>query len=239
MKCWTRMRALGPRMAIVVLGGAATFVLGAGGALATASYGPPSPAAPVVPGGYTAVVISQTFGPAGGTLGPVRVNGIMTTLTVPAGAFPVTVQITLTAPDLAAVGGAGFAGHRAVAGVGVQVQENGLSYPGTFLKSLTLTMSSSSIIASSIVVVWNGSVFVAESAATVAGGSASVSFDSDPNFAVLAPTGGATGAIPGATAATTGKPFVGEGILAGVLLLLGATGLAVARRHRTGSSPVR
>jgi hypothetical protein len=76
---------------------------------------------------------------------------------------------------------------------------------------------------------------VTESSATVTAGSATVTFDSDPNFAVLAPTGTATCAVPGATGATTGKPFLGEGILAGLLLLLGATGLGYARRRRAGA----
>ena len=235
MKRWVRMRGLGPRIAIVVLGGAATLVLGAGGALASSGYGPPAPAAPVVPGGYSTVVTSQTIGPAGGTVGPVSVDGITTTLTVPPGAFPVSVQITLTAPDLAAIGDAGVVCHWAVAGVGIQVQEHGSTYPGTFLKPLTLTASSSSITSSSVVVVWNGTAFVTESSATVTAGSATVTFDSDPNFAVLAPTGTATCAVPGATGATTGKPFLGEGILAGLLVLLGATGLGYARRRRAGA----
>jgi hypothetical protein len=177
------------------------------------------------------VVTSQTIGTAGGKVGPVSVDGITTTLTIPAGAFPVEVQITLTAPDLAAIGAAGFAGHSAVAGVGISVQENGSTYPGTFLKPLTVTMSSSSITSSSVVVVWNGTAFVTESSATVTAGSATVTFDSDPDFAVLA-AGTATGTVPGATTPTTGKPFLGEGILAGVLLLLGAAGLGYARRRR-------
>jgi len=233
MMRWIHMCRLGRMMAIATLGGAALVVASAGGALAAAGYGPPGPPPPPVPGGYSVVVTSQTIGPAGGTIGPVNVNGTSVTLTIPAGAFPVPVQITLSAPDLAAIGTAGFFGHSAVAGVGIQVQENGSPYPGTFLKPLTLTMSSSSITSSGIVVVWNGTAFVAESAATVTAGSATVSFDSDPDFAVLAPTG--TGAIPGATTAATGQPFLGEGILAGLLLLLGATGLGYARRRRAGA----
>jgi hypothetical protein len=224
------MPKLGKRLAVVMLGSAAMLVASGGGALAANAYGPPGPPAPPVPGGYTVVVTSQTIGPAGGTIGPVDVGGIPTTLTIPAGAFPVPVQITLTAPDLAAIGAGGFPGHNAIAGVGIGVQENGSTYPGTFLKPLTLTMSSSSITSSSVVVVWNGTAFVTESSATVTAGSATVTFDSDPDFAVLGP-----GTVPGATTPTTGKPFLGEGILAGALVLLGATGLAYARRRRAVS----
>ena len=54
------------------------------------------------------------------------------------------------------------------------------------------------------------------------------SFDTDPDFAVLEPTV----PIQGATSAATGVPLLGEGILAGALILLGAGGLAVAVRRR-------
>lgn len=235
MMRWRQMRRLGPRVAIVMVGSAALAVAAAGGALASTGYGPPAPVAPAVPGGFSAVVTSQTIGPASGKIGPVDVDGIPTTLTIPAGAFPGRVQITLTAPNLAGVGAAGFAGHSAVAGVGIRVQENGSTYPGTFLKPLTLTMSSSSITRSSVVVVWNGAAFVTESSATVTAGLATVSFDSDPNFAVLASAGTAASTIPGATGATTGKPFLGEGIAAALLLLLGVAGLGYARRRRAGA----
>jgi hypothetical protein len=194
-------------------------------------YGPTAPVA-TAPGGFAAVVTSRTIGPAGGTI-TVTVDGVDVTLTVPPGAFPVPVQITVTAPDLAAIGNAGFAGLFAVGGVGIQVQENGSPYPGTFLKPVTLSMQSSGITSSSVVVVWNGTAFVTDSSATVTAGSATVSFDSDPNFAVLSPSGTARAPIAGATTPMTGEPFLGEGIVAGVLLLLGAAGLtAVIRRRR-------
>ena len=151
------MRELGQRLAIVMLAGAATLVTtGAGRALAAGGYGPPAPVPPKVPGGHCAVVTSQTITPAGGTIGPVTIDGASDTLIVPAGAFPVPVQITLTAPNLCAVGTASFRCFKVVTGVGIQVQENGSTYPGPFLKPLTLDTSSSSISASSILAVWNG-----------------------------------------------------------------------------------
>jgi hypothetical protein len=63
-------------------------------------------------------------------------------------------------------------------------------------------------------------------------GAAVVSFDTDPDFAVLSPLATSATTIPGATSSVTGKPFVGEGILAGALIALGVIGLAVARRRR-------
>ena len=228
------MHRLRRRLAFVMLAGAAMIVTGADGALAAGGYGPPAAVPPTVPGGYSVVVTSQTITPAGGKIGPVTVNGASVTVIVPAGAFPVPVQITVTAPNLGAIGTAGFSGFKVVAGVGIHVQENGSTYPGTFLKPLTLIMSSSSITASSILTVWNGTSFVTDPDSTARSGEIKGDFDTDPDFAVLTPARGATTAIPGATSAVTGKPLLGEGILAAAMLLLGASGLAVARRRRAG-----
>jgi hypothetical protein len=211
----------------------AAFVGGSVRAAGAASeYGPVPPAAGTAPpGSYSDVITSQTITPAGGTIGPVTVDGAALTFVIPPGAFLVTVQITITEPDLFAVGSAGTAGYKAVAGVGVQVQENGSPYPGTFLKPLTVTIRSSSITSSSVVMVWNGTAFVSEPDSTVTSGVATVSFDTDPDFAVLAPSGTTATTIPGATTPVTGKPFLGEGILACLLVVLGVSGLAVGYRR--------
>ena len=228
------MHKLGRRLAIVTLAGAAMLVTtGAGGALAAGGYGPPAPVPPTVPGSHCVVVTSQTVTPAGGTIGPVTIDGASVTLIVPAGAFPVPVQITLTALNLCAIRIAGFRCFKVVAGVGIQVQENGSAYPGPFLKPLSLGISSSSITPSSILAVWNGTAFVTDPEFTALSGELKAGFDTDPDFAVLTPACGATTAIPGATSAPTGKPLLGEGILAAVVLMLGASGLEFARRRRT------
>jgi hypothetical protein len=249
-------------------------------ARAASHYGPPPPppSAPP-PGGFSEVVTSRTITPAGGVIGPVIIDGATVRLVIPAGAFPAPVQITITEPNLRAFDGAGPAGYKLVVGVGIQVQENGSDYPGAFLKPLTLTIRSFSIRSSSIVVVWNGAAFVPVNDATVSWGVAVVTFDSDPDFAVLSPT--RTGAapvphakkaaapatdaneaaapirdantardakktaapvrdankaaapIPDATKSVTGKPFIGEGILACALVVLGASGITVGCRKRT------
>ncbi len=223
---------LGRRLAIVMLAGAAILVTtGAGGAPAAGGYGPPPPVTPTVPGGYSVVVTSQTITPAGGTIGPVTIDGASVTLIIPAGAFPVPVQITLTAPNLETISTAGFRGFKVVAGEGIQVQENGSTYPGLFLKPLTLDTSSSAITASSVVAVWNGTAFVTDPDMTALSGELKAGFDTNSDFADLTPASGPTTAIPGATSAVTGKPMLGEGILAAVLLLLGASGLEFARRR--------
>ena len=174
---------------------------------------------------------SRTIRPDGGTIGPVTVDGAKITLVIPAAAFPVSVQITMTRPNLPAVGSAGTAGYKAVAGVGIQVRGNGSAYPGTFLVPLTLTIRSSSITSTSVVVVWNGTAFVTEPGITVISGAAVVRFDTDRDFVVLYPLATTTATIPGATRAVTGKRFIEEGILACAVIVLGASGVAVGRRR--------
>jgi hypothetical protein len=225
----TRLLSVGRRSAIVTVGAAAMLLVAAGGALAADGYGPPPPPPPV-PGGFSVVVTSQTLGPAGGIIGPVKVGTLHVTIRVPAGAFPVRVQITVTAPDVSQIGSAGFTGFRALGGVGIEVQEHGSTYPGDFLKPLTMHDSSGLITSSDELAEWNGSAFVLAPGVKIHTDSVSDSFDSDPDFVVLGPT---SASIPGGTTAPTGKPFLGQGILAGVLLLLGAGGIVRARRPRT------
>jgi hypothetical protein len=173
-------------------------------------------------------VTSVTIGPAGGTIGAVRVDGFLDKIVVPAGAFPVPVQITVTAPNVRAIGDAGFPGFEAIGGVGIQIQRNGVPYQGDFLKSLKLDTTSPSLTRSDVVVRWNGRRFVDDHSVDLDGHMDQVGFHTDPDFAILAPTV----PIQGATSAATGVPLLGEGILAAALLVLGACGLAVTVRRR-------
>jgi hypothetical protein len=207
--------------------GASIGATAAGRCYCPSGSAPAAVTAPGGAGGY-AVVTSRTVTPAGGAIRSVSVPGGRVTVLVPAGAFPIPVQVTLTAPKLTAR----VAGYTIVAGVGIQVQENGVAYPGTFLKPLTLTVRSSAALASSLVAVWNGRALVTAPGATVGQGIATVRFGTGArDFAVLSPAvPAATAAIPGATTSMTGEPFLGEGILAAVLLVLGAGGLVAAVR---------
>ena len=217
---------------MLMLGGAVAWATAGVAFAATAGRQsvPPPVTTPTPPGGFTAVITTVTITPAGGVVGPVTVDGIPVTVHVPAGAFPSDVQITITAPHLAAI--TPMAGFHLVAGVGVGVSLNGAPYPGTFLRPVTVTFSSPMITPASAVVVWNGSAFVTDPNSTTMAGSASVSFDTDPAFTVQSPNTSAGAPVPGATAPTTGEPFLGEGLLAGVLVLGGAGGLVMSRRRR-------
>jgi hypothetical protein len=190
---------------------------------------PPPVAGPLPPGGFSAVVTSQTIGPAGGTVGPAGVDGAVVTVHIPAGAFPVAVQIAITAPDLAAVPPS--PGYMVVAGVGIGISSGGTKYQGTFLRPITVDIASPKITASSVVGAWTGSAFVTDTSSTLTAGMASITMDSDAAFIVQSPTARPMAPVPGATAPVTGEPFLGEGVLAG-LLLFGGTGAVFASRRR-------
>jgi hypothetical protein len=224
---------------IGLVGGVAAWAT-AGEALAATSasqYGPPGVTPPPAPGGFTAVVTTVTIGPAGGAIGPVTVDGFTLDITIPANTFPEDVQITVTAPDLTTIPPQG--GRTVVAGVGITVYEDGATYPGTFLKPITATFASPDITATSDVAVWNGSSFITDQDSTSAAGTASVSFDTDPDFVVESVVTTKVTPVPGATEPVTGKPVLGEGILAGVLVLVGAGGIAASRRRRARASSAR
>ena len=221
---WIRPYRLGLRLGIAGLA-AATMLTGSSGlALADAGYGPPPPPAPV-PGGYFRVVTSQSIGPAGGIIGPLRVGRLLITLRIPKHAFSRIVQITMTEPNVREIGNAGFRGYRAFGGVGILVQVNGATYRGPFRRPLRLTMSSRRITSADIVVVWDGRRFV--TLGTRRGfHSALVAFDSsaDQYFAVLRLAGivvtrPATKGARGTFTAATTESLLGPAVLAEAFLL--------------------
>ena len=175
------------KLATVALG-AATLAIAAGQLPAQADYGPPPPP-PNAPGGFHAVITSQTIGPAGGVIGPVRINGLTVALTIRPGTFKTPVQITLTAPNPLEIGAGGHPGYRAVGGVGVQVEVNGKPYTGNFGHSLILDISGFAISPGARVGVWDGTEFKFIGA-TVAGPTVRISFVGSGDFAVFVPTGG-------------------------------------------------
>jgi hypothetical protein len=215
---------------VLGLAGAAAIGGLATAAQASTSHITDSPPPPSLPG-FSAVITSVTVGPAGKIIGPFTVQGASVELAVPPGAFPANVQVTITKGDLDVLAGTAFAGFTLDTAVGVQAELNGALYPGTFLKPLTLMFRDPAITAASVAAIWNGVSLMAGASATATPGVLSVSFDSDPDFAVMSPKSARKQEVPKATAPATGKPVAGEGIAAGVLLALGAGGLAAGRRR--------
>ena len=138
--------------------------------------------------GFTTVLTSQTVGPAGGTIGPVSCDGGTHILTIPPGAFPTTVQITLFCGNLAQLSPFAFTGFTLESALGVTVTLHGAVYPGTFLRPLTLVVRQASLTAASVVGDWNGASFTLDTNSTAAPGVLTVSFDTDPDFGYMTPT---------------------------------------------------
>jgi hypothetical protein len=197
---------LAQKLATVALGAATLAVINPGMLPAQAAYVPPPTSTPA-PGGYTAVVTSVTVGPAGARIGPVLIDGLLVTLTIPPGTFTTPVQITLTAPNVQGVSDPGF---RDIGGVGVLIEVNGKPYTGTFGHSLTLDISGAGITSRDHLAAWNGKTFQTVGA-IVSGHTVQVSFKaSEADFVVLAPGGAGGGGRSGTartrfTAATHGS----------------------------------
>lgn len=153
-----------------------------------AGYGPPPPGGGSPPGGFGSVITSLTISPDGLVIGPVDAGKARLAVAIPANAFPAAVQVTLTAPRFPAPGRAHVRGYTPVADMGIQVQQNGRPFPGTFAMPLTADFRSSLITPSSIVLVWNGTRFVTDPDATAARGSVTVSFQTSSDFLVFSPS---------------------------------------------------
>lgn len=221
-------RGLAWKLLVIAVTGVVAALGMAGTAFAAtashAQYGPPPPPAVTPPGGFTAVVTTVTIGPAGGVVGPVTVDPASLSVNVPAGAFTKPMQVTVTEPDLAQI--TPMPGYYNVSGAGVIISYDGVKYTGTFAKPVTVNFTSNQIWPASKLLVWTGSAFDVAPGSMAGTGYAMTSFSHDPYYVVQSPT-----AVPRATVPVTGEPFVGEGLLAGLLVLAGAGGVVLSRRR--------
>lgn len=207
-------------------------VVGMGGVASAGGYGPSGPTGPVgAPGGYTAVVATQTFGGSGGSL-TATLTGTTVRVTVPAGAFNGPVQVELTAPSLpgvqSALAGVGYPGYQAVAGLGIKVfAADGQAITGQFAAPLTVTLTGADLGGNGEkVLMFTGPGSTAVIPSEPGAGFITVHLTADPDLVVINPSAvTSTGAVAGATTTHTGLPFTGETDLA--LSLLGIGGFAV------------
>jgi hypothetical protein len=162
-----------------------------------------------VPGGYSIVVKTQTFGAEGGVL-QANIPGGRARLVVPAGAFSQAVQLEVTAPDLAGVEAAlprlHFSGFLVLGGIGVKAYNlDGRPFAGDFDAPLTLTVSGREFPRGVQVIRLSGAASSVPVAAQVSAGAVTVTLLNDPDFALLAPPGATpqTAQPPAATLGTT------------------------------------
>ncbi len=211
-----------------------TLVAGSGVALAAGSgYGAPPEVGTSTGAFYSVVSITDISGAAGGHA-TATIQGASVTLDVPPGELSGTVQAVFSSGDLAAIGTGGFGG-RSVTAFGIQLDQDGHKLPGPFSPPLTVTVTDSAITSSSVVYLESGTSFVRAAGWTTSAGKATGTITTDPGFLVDTPAPAVTPigvAIPGATTAVTGKPFLGEGLLAAALAAIGGFGAFRWRRQR-------
>jgi hypothetical protein len=102
----------------------------------------------------------------------------------------------------------------------------GAVFTGTLSPAATVVVTNAAIAAGRPIFEYAGGAWSQVTTATVTTGSATFTVPTDPQFVFYAPV------IAGSTVAVTGKPVVGEGIVAGVLFALGLLGIWRATRRR-------
>jgi hypothetical protein len=154
----TVVRRLSPGIAGKRIAAAVALVCSAlvAAAAATAGYGPTIPPGPPVPGGFSTVVASKTFGRSGGRL-VARSGKTRFVLQIPRGALKSSTQFTLTRPRLRKLRHRVPRGTHPTIGFALLARHpSGRFVRGTFgSKSVRLTIVDRKIVKRSIALSWN------------------------------------------------------------------------------------
>lgn len=206
---------------MAVLGLGMSLALAGPAGAAGSGYTPPSPppTSPPTPTTCPAgnVITSLTIPPGGGTV-TATVDGSTVTVSVPAGAFPDGAQVAIVEFSAAVAP----TGDTIVLAFGIDFCVNGTKFTGTFSPAATVTVSNPAIRPGQTLYQQIGTTLVPISA-QISNGSLSFSIDTDPNFVLVTAVGPAATVIPGATSVVTGKPFLLEELVGGLLVLFGST----------------
>lgn len=209
---------------------AAVLVASTGAASAAGSGYGGIASAPGGAGAFSIVVSVLTVPVTGGSF-TAEVDGSTIVVNVPAGDFPYPVQLVFSSGDLTALGNGGIGGI-GITAFGVQFDHDGVKINGAYPKPVRVSVDNSAITASSVVYIDIDGSF-APAGFTTSTGLANGAVYSDPEFLIDTPVTASTplgNAIPGATTAATGKPFVTEE--AGALALLGVSAFGGLRWRR-------
>jgi hypothetical protein len=166
-----------------------TLVSALAAATADAGYGPPTPPGPPVPGGFSTVVASKTFGTAGGTL-VARSGSTHFSLHVGRQALKGRLHLTLTRPRLQGVKGRLPRGTTPVIGFALlATRPDGRYVTGAFARSgIRLTIVDRRITKRSTVLVWSrGTRRFVRYAAVVSSRKATLSANRIHEFVVASP----------------------------------------------------
>ena len=228
----TRFRELLPRTLGVAAAAAAVVALTAAPAgAAGGGYGPPPPTPPVAPGGGTIVTVINA-GPTGGQ-GCGTISGVTVCVAVPKGTFDKNVQVIIVDTAGTSLAPPAPDGKVLVVAFGIYVEVNGKKYTGTLSPPIQVTLSGQPVSSADQVIVQNttGGAFSPVDE-TLSNGTITFTISADPNFEVLA----TSSVVPGSpTSVHTGKHFVLEGTLGGLLLVGGGLALARGRRRRSAA----
>jgi hypothetical protein len=202
---------------------AATSGPGASGGGGSGGGGNPAPTSTVCP--------TITVDPATGGSG--TCNGVTVTIPPQQGGSCTNIIATITVNPAGAIAvpnpPAGFSQVYAVT-VAFTCSNTGAKFTGTFSPPASVVVTNPNIAPGRPIFEFLDGAWSQVTNATVTAGSATFSIPMDPQFVFYAPP------ISGGTLAVTGKPVVGEGILAGGLFALGVLGVWRVTRRRT---PIR
>ena len=166
-----------------------------------------------------------------GSGGAATCNGV--TVTIPTQTTPGTCAHINIGSTVNPVGGitvpnspSGYALAYAVT-VTFTCADTGAKYTGTFAPQASVTVTNPAIQPGRPIFEYFNGGWSQVTNATVTSGSATMTVPGDPQFVFFVPS------ISGATLAVTGKPVVGEGIVAGLLFALGALGVWRVSRRRS------
>lgn len=217
------------RRSLLTITGGALFALCSLALLAapvSAAYPPGGYPGPGPAGGFPTVEVSQTVGSSGGTLTATD-GSVALRLTVPAGAFSQSTQVTIYKGSNTVLSSLLPSGERLLLAYAV-----GWTPASTAAAPLTLTITYTAIPSDATVYLTTATGATAVSGTTINAGSVTVSFTADPGVLVAEPaaasvpvTGAAAGAIGGIS------PIMGLLVLIVGSLLL-ASGVAVRRRRK-------
>jgi len=212
------------------------------------SYNPDGPPPSAVGAGFITAVTAQPVTGSGGTVIG-SANGAAITVTVPSGSVPNGAEVVIstgTPSTLNAGTGQTVVDDFSVALVD---PDTGFKLSGPFSPPISMTISDPSITSGdSVVILFAPGQAISVSDAVVTQGQAVVTFTNDPNFAVVSSTTSTSttgvvspplttpstpsGAVPNATTVVTGEPFLGEALIAGLLVLAGGAVFATVWRRR-------
>ena len=230
------MRHTVSRLTIVstIAGAATTCALCLGGATAFAAgsgYGPSTPPTQATAAGFTSIVTAQSVTSSGGSVAG-SANGGTCTVSVPAGALANGGEIVISAGAPASINAG--SGITVVVDFSLMVLDpnTGAVLSGAFAKPITVTIGDSAITSTDTVVnVTAPGATTPVTGAQVSQGQAVVSVGSDPNLAVVStPTPGVPVVSSNSLATTGAGPGLTLLALAGVVLILLATGMRLSAR---------